>query len=485
MIPPVFVAPSLAVAFPLIFLAGMSLMLLLLGVARKTEDFKSVNNLAIFSLLAVAIVVARFSDERMEGLNGLFVSDPFAILMQIMVLVGAAVALSMTPRYVERERLMRIEYPILVMLSTLGMMVMITSNDLMTLYLGIELQSLPLYVLAAMQRDTVKSTEAGLKYFILGALSSGMLLYGCSLLYGYAGTTNYTALQLALTAEAGMAPGVVVGMVLLMIGIAFKLAAAPFHMWVPDVYEGAPTSVTAFFALVPKIAALALMIRLLSGPFENMVDQWRQVIIILSVLSMAVGAIAAIAQTNIKRLLAYSSIGHVGFALLGLAADNAEGARAVIVYAMFYMVMTAGAFAIVLMMKRKDRMVEQIADLAGLARSQPLVAAAMTIIMFSMAGIPPLAGFFSKLFVFQAIIDAQLYALAVFGVIASVVSAYYYLRVIKVMYFDDPADEALDRSNDPALTGVLTISVAVLLFFIILPTSVLTWAREAAAALAQ
>lgn len=482
---PAFDAPSLSTVFPLIFLAGMSLLLLLLGVARKTEDFRTVNNFAIFSLLAVAAVVARFADQRMEGLNGLFVTDPFATLMQIMVLVGAAVALLMAPRYVERERLLHIEYPVLVMLSTLGMMVMITSNDLMTLYLGLELQSLPLYVLAAMQRDTVKSTEAGIKYFILGALSSGMLLYGASMLYGYAGTTSFTGLQLALNSEAAVLPGVVVGMVLLLAGLAFKLAAAPFHMWVPDVYEGAPTSVTAFFALVPKIAALALLIRLLMGPFENMVDQWRQIIIILSVASLAVGAVAAIAQSNIKRLLAYSSIGHVGFALLGLAAANSEGLRAVIIYAILYMVMTAGAFAVVLMMKRKERMVENISDLAGLARSQPLLATAMTILMFSMAGIPPLAGFFSKLFIFQAVIDAQLYALAVFGVVASVVSAYYYLRIIKVMYFDEPADDILDRASDPALSGVLTASVAVILFFIILPTSVLSWAREAAAALLQ
>jgi NADH-quinone oxidoreductase subunit N len=482
---PAFIAPALSTAFPLIFMAGMSLMLLLLGVARKGEDFRTVNNFAIFSFLAVAAVVARFSEEPMEGFNGLFVTDGFAALMQIMVLVGAAVALLMAPQYVERERMMRFEYPVLVMFSTLGMMVMITSNDLMTLYLGLELQSLPLYVLAAMQRDTVKSTEAGIKYFILGALSSGMLLYGASLLYGFAGTTSFNGLQMALTAEAGATPGVVVGMVLLLSGIAFKIAAAPFHMWVPDVYEGSPTSVTAFFALVPKIAALALLVRLLNVPFENIVDQWRQIIVALAVLSMAVGAVGAIAQSNIKRLLAYSSIGHMGYALLGLAAANAEGVRAVIIYALLYMVMTAGAFAVVLLMKRKDRMVEKVADLAGLARSQPLLAAAMTIIMFSMAGIPPLAGFFSKLFVFQAVIDAQLYALAVFGVVASVISAYYYLRVIKVMYFDEAADEALDRADDAALTGVLTFSTAVLVLFIVLPGSVISWAREAAAALIQ
>lgn len=476
---------DLSMSFPLIFLAGMSLLLLLLGVSRSEDDFRSVNSFAIFSLVAVAAVGCRFVDERMVGFGGLFVTDSFAAMMQVMVLLGAAVSLVMAPRYVAREGIARFEYPLLVMLSTLGMLVMITANDFMTLYVGLELQSLPLYVLASMQRGSVRSTEAGLKYFILGALSSGMLLYGVSLLYGYAGSTNFDALSTALSGEGQLAAGVIVGMVLVIAGLSFKVSAVPFHMWAPDVYHGAPTSITAFFAIVPKIAALALLLRVVHGPFEHMVDQWRQVIIALSVGSMALGSIAAIAQSNIKRMLAYSSIGHVGFILLGLAAASSEGVKAIIVYAVLYMFMTAGAFALVLMMKRKGEMVESIADLTGLARQQPLLAAGVAILLFSMAGIPPLGGFFSKLFIFQAVVDAQLYALAVVGVIASVIGAYYYLRVIKVMYFDDPSEHAIDVADDPALKIVLGVSAVAMLGFIIMPASIMTWAGEAAASLIQ
>lgn len=482
---PTILTTDLSMAFPLVFLAGMSLLLLLLGVSRKDEDFRSVNSFAVFSLIAVAAVVCRFGEHRMVGFGGLFVTDAFAAMMQVMVLLGAATALVMSPGYVAREGLGRFEYPLLVMFSTLGMLVMITANDFITLYVGLELQSLPLYVLAAIQRDNVKSTEAGLKYFILGALSSGMLLYGVSLLYGYAGSTNFDILSVALSGDGQLLIGVIVGMVLVLAGLAFKISAVPFHMWAPDVYHGAPTSITAFFAIVPKIAALALLLRVVHGPFEHMVDQWRQVVIALSVASMALGSIAAIAQTNIKRMLAYSSIGHVGFILLGLAAASSEGVKAIIIYAVIYMLMTAGAFAVVLLMKRKGEMVENIGDLAGLARQQPLLSAAMAILMFSMAGIPPLAGFFSKLFIFQAVIDAQLYALAIVGVIASVIGAYYYLRVIKVMYFDDPPELAIDRADDPALKIVLCVSAIAMIGFIIVPSTIMTWAGEAAASLIQ
>lgn len=480
-----FLTTDLSMAFPLLFLAGMSMMLLLLGVARQADSYRSVNTLSVISLLAVAAVVCRFIDDRMVGFGGLFVTDAFAAMMQVMVLIGGAVALLMAPRYAMREGIARFEYPVLVMFSTLGMLVMITANDFITLYLGLELQSLPLYVLAAIQRDRIKSTEAGLKYFILGALSSGMLLYGASLLYGYAGSTNFDTLSVVLSGDGQLAVGVIVGMVLVLAGLAFKVSAVPFHMWAPDVYHGAPTSITAFFAIVPKIAALALLLRVVHGPFEHLVDQWRQVVIALSVASMALGSIAAIAQANIKRMLAYSSIGHVGFILLGLAAASSEGVKAIIIYAVLYMLMTAGAFAVVLMMKRKGEMVENISDLAGLARQQPLLAAAMTVLMFSMAGIPPLAGFFSKLFIFQAVVDAQLYALAVVGVVASVIGAYYYLRVIKIMYFDEPPEVALDRNDDKTLNIVLAVSSLAMIAFIILPSAIMTWAGEAAASLIQ
>lgn len=479
-----FVAPMLVPAFPLIFMGVMSLMLVVLGVSRKEEDFRTVNNFSIFTLVAVSVVVWRLMGQQGDVFHGLMVADTFGAILQMMVLLGGAVSLVMAVSYVERERGLRVEYPLLVLFSVLGMMVMVSANDLITLYVGLELQSLPLYVLAAIQRDTLRSTEAGLKYFILGALSSGMLLYGASLVYGFTGSTNFNDIATVVASQEMIsAPGLVVGIVFLLAGLAFKVAAAPFHMWSPDVYEGAPTSVTAFFALAPKVAAMGVLLRLLLGPFEPMLDDWRQVIIALSIASMMVGSIGAIAQNNIKRLLAYSGIGHVGFALLGLAAASGEGIRAVVLYLIIYMVMTAGAFAVVLMMKRQGRMVEQISDLSGLASKQKLLAAAMAITMLSMAGIPPLAGFFSKLFIFQSVIAAQLYTLAIVGVLASVISAFYYLRVIKVMYFDEAPEHGLDKCEDTSLKLILAISSLISLLFIIQPAPAMNWAAMAAASL--
>lgn len=479
-----FIAPDLIPAFPEIFLAIMTLFLLMLGVARKSEDYQTISNFSLFTLIAVGVVVCFFcADISITTFGGLFITDSFSSFMKILVLSGTALSLILANRYVERERIMRIEYPILMLFSTLGMMLMISANDLMSLYMALELQSLPLYVLAAIQRDTTRSTEAGLKYFMLGALSSGMLLYGASLLYGYTGTTNFDLIAAALTGEGTAPLGVVVGMVLLISGLAFKISAVPFHMWAPDVYEGAPTSVTAFFAIVPKMAALALMARIFTGPFGMMVDEWRQVIIVLSVASMFLGSIAAIAQTNIKRMLAYSSIGHMGFALVGLAAASPEGVRALLIYSVVYMVTSVGTFAIVLMMKQKDRMVEKISDLAGLGTKQPMLALAMTAMMFSMAGIPPLAGFFGKLFVFQAAIDAQLYKLAIVGVLASVIGAFYYLRVIKVMYFDEATEDNLDPAEDRGLNGLLILATLAVVFFILIPGPLMVSAEAAAQSL--
>jgi NADH-quinone oxidoreductase subunit N len=477
-----FNVPQLMPAFPEIFVAIMALLLLMLGVARRQEDYRGVANFSFFTLIAVFAVVCRFCNETATTFGGMFISDSFGAYMKLLVIAGSAVSILLSTRYVERERIMRFEYPILILFATLGMMLMISANDLIALYMGLEMQSLPLYVLASLQRDTVRSTEAGLKYFVLGALSSGMLLYGASLVYGYTGSTGFGPIALALHGQ-GAGLGLVVGMVMLLSGIAFKISAVPFHMWTPDVYEGAPTSVTAFFAIAPKIAALALMTRVLMGPFADMVAEWRQVVIALSLGSMALGAVAAIGQTNIKRLLAYSSIGNMGYALVGLAAANEEGVRAIIIYATLYMIMTIGVFAIVLMMKQKDRMVEQISDLAGLGERQPVLALAMTVMMFSMAGIPPLAGFFGKLFIFQAAIGAQLYALAIIGVLTSVIAAYYYLRIIKVMYFEAPEDESLDPATDGRLNFLLAVSSAVVVLFIILPGPLLTSAEAAAQSL--
>lgn len=479
---PSFVPPELMPAFPEIFLAIMAMLLLLFGIARKEEDYASVANLSMLALAGVFLTLCKFCRDTSTTFGGMFIADAFGGFMKMLVVAGSLVSILMAARYVERQRIMRFEYPILILFATLGMMLMISANDLIALYMGLEMQSLPLYVLAAMQRDTIRSTEAGLKYFVLGALSSGMLLYGASLIYGYTGATGFEAIAGALNAHpAGL--GVTVGMVLLLSGLAFKVSAVPFHMWTPDVYEGAPTSVTAFFAIAPKIAALALMTRVLMGPFEHMGDQWRQVVIVLSIASMLLGSVAAIGQTNIKRLLAYSSIGNMGYALVGLAAASQEGVRAIMIYAAIYMVMTIGAFAVVLMMKQRDRMVEQISDLAGLGERQPMLALAMTIMMFSMAGIPPLAGFFGKLFIFQAAVSAGLYTLAVIGVLASVIAAYYYLRIIKVMYFESAGDDAIDTADDRRLNLLLGVSASLLVLFIVFPGPLLTTAAEAAQSL--
>lgn len=478
-----FVAPELMPAFPEITLAIIALILIVLGVARKNDDGQTVANFALFGLIAVAVVVWRVCGESFTTFNGMYVADSFTSYMKLLVLAGSAVSIFMAARYTERQRIARFEYPVLILLSTLGMMLMISAGDLMSLYMALELQSLPLYVLASMQRDNVKSTESGLKYFVLGALSSGMLLYGSSLIYGFTGSTNFAAIAQVLADQPEVPLALLTGMVLLLSGLAFKIAAVPFHMWTPDVYEGAPTSVTAFFAIVPKIAALALIVRVLMGPFEPMIPEWRQIVVLLAVASMALGSVAAIAQENIKRMLAYSSIGHVGFALVGLAAASEAGVKGLAIYLALYMFANIGTFAIVLMMKQKDRMVENISDLSGLASRQPMIALSMAIMMFSMAGIPPLAGFFGKLFVFQAAVDAGLYHLAIFGVLASVVSAYYYLRVIKVMYFDAPADEGLDKAEDGRLNVVLAVSSAAVVLFIVLPAPLMGAAGAAAAAL--
>ncbi|MFQ5972706.1 MAG: NADH-quinone oxidoreductase subunit NuoN, partial [Alphaproteobacteria bacterium] len=399
---------------------------------------------------------------------------------------GATLALAMSLGYNRRERLERFEYPILILFAVLGMMMMVSANDLISLYLGVELQSLSLYVIAAFRRDTVRSSEAGLKYFVLGALSSGILLYGMSMVYGFAGTTNFDALsrvfQGAVDAGALPAVGLVVGLVFIAAGLAFKVSAVPFHMWTPDVYEGAPTPVTAFFAVAPKIAAMALFVRVMIGPFGALFDQWQQIIVFVSLASMILGALAAINQTNIKRLMAYSSIGNMGYALVGLAAGSEAGAQGVLLYLTAYLFMNVGAFACILSMRRQGRMVEGINELAGLSRSNPAMALALAIFMFSMAGIPPLAGFFGKLYVFIAAIEAELYTLAVVGLLTSVVAAFYYIRIVKLMYFDEPAD-AFDRPVGREMSAVLVGTGAVTLFFIIVLAPVLNGVEQAAAVL--
>jgi NADH-quinone oxidoreductase subunit N len=361
-------------------------------------------------------------------------------------------------------------------------MVMISANDLITLYVGLELQNLALYVVASFNRDSVRSSEAGLKYFVLGALSSGMLLYGASLIYGFTGTTAFDDLTKLLTSGMPVETGVLIGLVFVVVGLAFKVSAVPFHMWTPDVYEGAPTPVSAFFAVAPKLAALALFIRFMIAPFGPLIDEWRQVIVFLSIASMVLGAVAAIAQENIKRLMAYSSIGHVGYALIGLAAGTADGIRGVLVYLAIYLFMTVGSWAVILCMRRRGRMLEGISDLAGLSQSQPGLALALAIFMFALSGVPPTAGFFAKFYVFFSAINAQLAGLAVIGVVTSVVSAFYYLRVVKVMYFDEPVG-SFDRPLTAELKGVVFVTAVVTLFFFLFPGPIIAGAEAAASAL--
>jgi NADH-quinone oxidoreductase subunit N len=477
--------PILLPALPEIFLALFAMALMMLGVfAPAQRAFKAVSNFAIAALVATLVLVLINLGGRGTALNGLFIVDGFGMYMKALVLIGSVVTLTMSDRFLRRENITRFEYPVLIVFATLGMMMMLSANDLIALYLGLELQSLSLYVIAAFQRDSLRSTEAGLKYFVLGALSSGMLLYGCSLIYGYTGTTEFAQIA-KVVASSGQAPvGLVIGLVFLISGLAFKVSAVPFHMWTPDVYEGAPTSVTAFFAVAPKIAAIGLFLRVMIGPFDGMIADWRQVIVVISMLSMVLGALAAISQTNIKRLMAYSSIGHVGYALMGLAAGGRSGVTAVLVYMTIYLIMNIGTFACILSMRRQGSMVEGIDDLAGLGKTNPRMALALLIFMFSMAGIPPLAGFFGKLYVFMAAIQAGLVALAVVGVVASVVGAYYYVRIVKVMYFDE-AGEAFDTPIGKGIAAVLTVTAVVTLLFFVGLSPVVDIADAAAASLLQ
>jgi NADH-quinone oxidoreductase subunit N len=412
--------------------------------------------------------------------DGAFIVDPFTKMMKLLTLTGAAGALVLSIDYWRREGGIKFEYPVLVLLATTGMLMMISANDLIALYVGLELQSLALYVVAAFRRDSARSSEAGLKYFVLGALSSGLLLYGASLIYGFTGSTEFARIAEVLQ-SSGASLGLIFGLVFLLAGFAFKISAVPFHMWTPDVYEGSPTPVTAFFASAPKIAAMAMFLRAVLTAFPEITHQWQQIVVFISIASMVLGAFAAIGQSNIKRLMAYSSIGHMGFALVGLATGDLAGAQAVIVYLVIYLVMNLGVFACILSMRRSDGMVEEIEELAGLSRNSPIMAFLLAMLMFSLAGIPPLAGFFAKFYVFLAAINAGLYTLAVIGVLSSVVGAYYYLRIIKIMYFDEPVEKFEPMPG--ALQGVLAISGLLVIFFFTYPAPLVAAANAAAKSL--
>jgi NADH-quinone oxidoreductase subunit N len=466
---------SFSLAAPEVVVALGAAVLLMVGVYSKNGAFKLVNWLALAVLALAAWFVAVGSAGNAFGTG--YTSDSFAVFMKMLVLIGAFFTLWMSMPFAEQDKLNKFEFPILVLLSTLGMMLMVSANNMLALYMGLELQSLALYVVAAFNRENLKSTEAGLKYFVLGALSSGMLLYGISLVYGFTGQIGFAEIATALTG-ADRQVGLLFGLVFILAGLAFKISAVPFHMWTPDVYEGAPTPVTAFFAAAPKMAAMAMLVRVVMHGFMPVQADWQQVIVFISIASMLLGAFAAIGQTNIKRLMAYSSIGHVGFALVGLAAGSERGVQGVAIYMLIYLVMTLGTFACILAMRTKEGNVENIADLAGISKTNPWMAIALTILMFSLAGIPPLAGFWAKWYVFLAAIQAGLYALSVIGVLASVVGAYYYLRIIKIMWFDDASDGFLAMPFE--LRAVLGVSGAFVLFYVIVGGPVAFVAQAAA-----
>jgi NADH-quinone oxidoreductase subunit N len=469
-----------APALPEIVLAVGALVLLMIGAYRKHDAGRDLlaSTLAVGVLLVAAALVALAPPEREVLFEGAFVSDGFSRFMKLLVLAGAALVLIMSFGDLARARLLSFEYAVLLLLSVLGMMLMISAGSLIALFLGLELQSLALYVVAAIDRDQVRSSEAGLKYFVLGSLSSGMLLYGCSLIYGFTGSVDFSVIAGAVKGETpAQAAGLTIGLVFLLVGLAFKIAAVPFHMWTPDVYEGAPTPVTAFFAAAPKLAAMALLIRVLLTAFPGVSAQWQQIVVFLSIASMLLGAFAAIGQTNIKRLMAYSSIGHIGYALIGLAAGSEDGTQAVLVYLAIYLFMTVGAFACILSMREKSGMVEDIDALAGLARTNLPTAFVLAMILFSMAGVPPLAGFFAKFYVFAAAIKAHLYALAVIGVLASVVAAYYYLRVVKIMFFDEQRRAFLPVERGAGF--VMTVSGLFVLLFVLVPAPLVNAALAA------
>ena len=427
--------PNLIPLLPEFVLGVGAMALLLVGVYRPADTGRFIDGAAIMLLALAGVTLAVLPSGKLVTFGGSFIVDEFARFLKILALFGSAAAIAMSIDYARREAQERFEYSVLILLSTLGMLMLISAADLIALYLGLELMSLPLYVVAASHRGSLRSTEAGLKYFVLGALSSGMLLYGALLIYGFTGTVSFAGIAQA-AGQGGI--GLIFGIVFLFAGFCFKVSAVPFHMWTPDVYEGAPTPVTAFFAAAPKVAGIAMFVRVAVMAFPGITSQWQQIVVFVSIASMALGSFAAIGQRNFKRLMAYSSIGHMGFALVGLAAGTSEGVQGVLIYIAIYVTMTLGVFAVILSMRRTTGMVESIDQVAGLARTHPTMAFFLAMLLFSMAGVPPLAGFFAKFYVFLAAIKAGLYLLAVLGVVTSVVGAYYYLAIVKLMYFDEP-----------------------------------------------
>ena len=457
---------NLHLVLPEIFISLSIMFLLILGVFKKNSS-KLIFNISLSVLLITAIIIINetFDISRVTLFKESVVIDYMASLMKIITLFAAFLVLVISSSYLKIFKIYKIEYPILILSSVLGMMIMISSNDLMVFYMGLELQSLALYVLATFNRDQLKSSEAGLKYFVLSALSSGLLLYGCSLIYGFSGSTNFDIISNELSSNEHV---LTFGIVFILVGLAFKISAVPFHMWAPDVYEGSPTPVTLFFTMVPKIAALTVFIRFLYVPFLNLIDQWQSIIIFLSIASMVFGAVAAIGQNNLKRLIAYSSIGHIGYVLAGLAVGTNDGIQSSIVYISIYIVMNLGLFSCLFMMKRNNNYFETIDDLSGLSKNHPVLSLTLLLILFSLAGIPPLAGFFAKFYIFKSVIEQSMYFLAIVGLLSTVVAAFYYLRIIKVIYFDEEK-EKYDSDHGIWLKISLALSTLVILLYFIFP----------------
>ncbi len=467
-------------ALPEIVLACCGMAILLFGALQKRRDtFHLSSMLTIGAFLIAAMLV--ISGSSGLAYRGQFVADSFSQFVNLLVLVASTLAVIASLDYNEHENLRRFEFPVLVLFATVGMMIMASAANLMTLYVGLELQSLAFYVLAAFARDQLRSSEAGLKYFVLGSLASGLLLYGVSLVYGFSGTMQFDRLAVLLSGAAHISPGLVVGIVFVVAGLAFKISAVPFHMWTPDVYEGAPTPVTVFITTSSKVAAMALLVRAMATPFGHLLAEWQQLIVLVSIASMVFGALAAIGQRNIKRLMAYSTIGHMGYVLIGLAAGTAVGIRGVLIYLLTYVFMSAGTFACILAMRRRGEMLEQISDLSGLGRRDPVLAMWFTVFMFSLAGIPPLSGFWAKYFIFTAAVQSGLWTLAVIGVLTSVVGAYYYIRVIKVIYMDQPV--AAFDPRPASLSMLAAVSGLFTTLFFVIPAPFVGAAQTAAAVL--
>ena len=457
---------QLNLIIPELFLTTSIMILLMIGVFYK-NSFNLIFKLSTIILLATFILLFNHSvDTSAKLFNNSYTIDYLSLFMKALTLVACIFVMLSSFDYIKLIGINKIEYPILILSATLGMMIMISSYDLIVFYMGLELQSLSLYVLASFNRDNYRSSEAGLKYFVLSALSSGLLLYGCSLIYGFSGSTNFDLIAQNINQ---LNTGSIFGIVFILVGLAFKVSAVPFHMWAPDVYEGSPTSVTAFFAIVPKVAALTVFIRFLYVPFINLVDQWQMIIIFISLASMILGAVAAIGQTNLKRLMAYSAIGHMGYALAGLATGSNEGIQSTVIYLSIYLIMNLGIFSCIFMMKRKDIFYEDIQDLSGLSKNHPIISICLLLLLFSLAGIPPLAGFFAKFYVFMAVIKVKMYTLAIIGLITTVISAFYYLRIIKTIYFDAP-EEIFESNQNLGLKISLFLSTIIVLVYFIYPS---------------